>query len=754
MGWWASPVNQKLPPKAAAGSFIERSHTLLTLEDEHLGWWARPSNRVDEHADSQTSLVSVATDAEGGMFPMFGSGMRSCPWCSGHSGADPFGGGRGCNCGPQQNDCPWCNGGEGQTDNCNGECPYCGTGGRGKRNNGGGHGGGGHGGGGGHEGGRGGGGRDWHCDDGNNCPWCNGGEGKKDNCDGECPFCDKTDPVPNPSPSEEDDTEGQAHSDPKCGRVYKGSKCGQDQAGWSCPPSGGCPGGDCTGEWQAFVREHNIYRCMHDTTPVVWSEAVYQHTLKTFKDQQKMSHSDSYAVASPAGPAGENLYQSWGQGKPTAQKSVGAWYSEFDDCGALPGCKQGSTGVTGHFTAMNWNGAQEIGCMVNSHNLVACRYKGSDSPTCRTPNMGGEYKSNVFAKARTLEQCTALVDQCGIGSGGCGGDSSSPSPAPPPPPPPAPAPPPPAPPPPAPSPPAPKPAPGPAGGECGEVYTGSQCGKSLSGWSCPPDGGCPGGDCSGDWQAFVREHNIYRCMHDTTPIVWSEAVYKDALQTFKDQKQMSHSDSYGVAAPAGPAGENLYQSSWTPDAGDAVAAWHAEDDDCGTFPGCKKGSTGVTGHFTAMQWNGAQEIGCVVNKHNLAACRYKGGDSANCRTPNMGGHYSENVFGKVRSLAAEWVGHVRRSLHRRRLRRRAGRVELPAEGRLPWRRLQWGLGSFRARAQHLPLHARHLTHRLERGCVQAHSEDVQGPEEDVALGQLLRRCSRRPGRGEPLPVVG
>merc|ERR1719421_754771 len=232
MGWWASPVNQKLPPKAAAGSFIERSHTLLTLEDEHLGWWARPSNRVDEHADNQTSLVSVATDAEGGMFPMFGSGMRSCPWCSGHSGADPFGGGRGCNCGPQQNDCPWCNGGEGQTDNCNGECPYCGTGGRGKRNNGGGHGGGGHGGGGGHEGGRGGGGRDWHCDDGNNCPWCNGGEGKKDNCDGECPFCPKPSPSPSPGDEEEDDTEA-ASADPKCGKVYKGSMCGQDQAGWA-----------------------------------------------------------------------------------------------------------------------------------------------------------------------------------------------------------------------------------------------------------------------------------------------------------------------------------------------------------------------------------------------------------------------------------------------------------------------------------------------------------------------------------------
>ena len=36
-----------------------------------------------------------------------------------------------------------------------------------------------------------------------------------------------------------------------CGDVYAGNSCGQDQAGWACPPEGGCPGGDCTGEWEA-----------------------------------------------------------------------------------------------------------------------------------------------------------------------------------------------------------------------------------------------------------------------------------------------------------------------------------------------------------------------------------------------------------------------------------------------------------------------------------------------------------------------
>jgi hypothetical protein len=62
----------------------------------------------------------------------------------------------------------------------------------------------------------------------------------------------------------------------------------------------------------------------------------------------------------------------------------------------------------------------------------------------------------------------------------------------------------------------------------------------------------------------VYEHNIYRCMHDVSPIVWSEPVYQDVVQTFKDQKTMKKSDSFSVAAPAGPAAENLYAAAATP----------------------------------------------------------------------------------------------------------------------------------------------------------------------------------------------
>jgi len=395
-----------------------------------------------------------------------------------------------------------------------------------------------------------------------------------------------------------------------CGTVYTGSSCGEEKAGWSCPPDNGCPGGDCTGDWQAFVREHNIYRCMHDSAPVVWSEPVYQDVLTTFQSQTAMVKSDSFSLAAPAGPAGENLYLS--TRKPTVKESVAAWYGEHEDCGRLPGCKGGATGVTGHFTAMMWNGAQEIGCAANKHNLVACRYKGSDTPTCRTPNMGGEYKSNVFPRVRTRAECERRVDACN-----CGRAAPAPSPV------------------------APSPAP-PAPVE--------KCGKSEAGWTCPKGGGCPGGKCTGDWKAFVQAHNVYRCMHDAKPLHWSEPVYQDALKTFKTAKKMVHSDSFSVAAPAGPAGENLYQSAWKASADDAVAAWYAENENCGAFPGCKAGSTGITGHFTVMVWNGAQEVGCATSDHNVVACRYKGSDFPSCRTPNMHGQHAANVFKAVRSL--------------------------------------------------------------------------------------------------------
>ena len=59
----------------------------------------------------------------------------------------------------------------------------------------------------------------------------------------------------------------------------------------------------------------------------------------------------------------------------------------------------------------------------------------------------------------------------------------------------------------------------------------------------------------------MRIHGV-RCMHDVPPVVWDADVYNDCYATFKDQAAMEHSDCYGVKAPAGPAGENLFKASY------------------------------------------------------------------------------------------------------------------------------------------------------------------------------------------------
>lgn len=119
-----------------------------------------------------------------------------------------------------------------------------------------------------------------------------------------------------------------------------------------------------------------------------------------------MKHSDSYGDQL-GGPSGENLY--WASWPAVPEKSVTAWYDEVKDCGPMPGCKTGKTGVVGHFTAMIWHGVKMMACTRSKADtgLIACRY--GDGPntalSCDTPNMGGCYETNVFAKSKTAEEC-------------------------------------------------------------------------------------------------------------------------------------------------------------------------------------------------------------------------------------------------------------------------------------------------------------------------------------------------------------
>jgi hypothetical protein len=102
------------------------------------------------------------------------------------------------------------------------------------------------------------------------------------------------------------------------------------------------------------------------------------------------------------------------------------WYDEIKDCGPFPGCKDGKRGVTGHFTAMIWDGIKELGCYANPHGIRACQYKGGDSLGCSSANMVNNYKKNVFKAVHSMDHCKREVEQCKQGAGGGGGGGGNP----------------------------------------------------------------------------------------------------------------------------------------------------------------------------------------------------------------------------------------------------------------------------------------------------------------------------------------
>merc|ERR1719174_1725042 len=192
------------------------------------------------------------------------------------------------------------------------------------------------------------------------------------------------------------------------------------------------------------------------------------------------------------------------------------------------------------------------------------------------------------------------------------------------------------------------------GGGGGDTQ-GAACKDKAGGFKCPKKQGCPSGNCDedapGGWKSWVDAHNLVRCMHDSPPLSWSNEMYKNVKSVFEHKQGMGHSDSYGLRPPAGPAGENLAWASWSLTAEGATKMWYDEVKDCGPFPGCKQGATGAVGHFTALIWDGANEIGCHANRHGLRACQYRGGDNFDCETPNNSRFYAKAVFKPVFSMA-------------------------------------------------------------------------------------------------------
>jgi hypothetical protein len=188
--------------------------------------------------------------------------------------------------------------------------------------------------------------------------------------------------------------------------------CTGTPGGWTCPENAGCLTVPCTSpEWQEWVAATNLFRCMHDVPPAAWSEPMAADIATHFEKQVDGTYSDSYYLPPPLGPAGESIFLSSQAEVPIT--AVRAWYAEVDKCAGLPeGCDDVTK--TAHFTNLVWDGGHEIGCSTNVHKISVCRYRGTDTLTCKTPNVEGAFASNVFPAKQSLEACKAILQSCGL----------------------------------------------------------------------------------------------------------------------------------------------------------------------------------------------------------------------------------------------------------------------------------------------------------------------------------------------------
>lgn len=161
------------------------------------------------------------------------------------------------------------------------------------------------------------------------------------------------------------------------------------------------------------LKTHNIYRCAHGAQALAWSSAAAASAQTWADSLTSLEHSPSYSEPPPAGPAGENLAKGYGD----IVAATSAWYNEVDCCSTLAdgatfsdGCKTGSCTV-GHFTALIWAGATELGCARNTGAKIdVCRYRSGDTLSKNTANMGGYYVEMVQEKEKPIEQCIAEMD--------------------------------------------------------------------------------------------------------------------------------------------------------------------------------------------------------------------------------------------------------------------------------------------------------------------------------------------------------
>ena len=171
-----------------------------------------------------------------------------------------------------------------------------------------------------------------------------------------------------------------------------GKYCGSEGSGLQPavpPPSG----------WDAVLRRHNVYRCMHGVPLLSWSTRLQQQA------QAWADHTQGAMYHGGHDGAGQNLATMWPRSYFDDVRGVQMWYEEIKL--TSNGLVNSFGHLTGHYTQVVWRGTAQIGCAHYLRNTC----DGSSNPcllVCHyfpPGNVGGLFQTNVNAPLKSQATC-------------------------------------------------------------------------------------------------------------------------------------------------------------------------------------------------------------------------------------------------------------------------------------------------------------------------------------------------------------
>jgi len=155
-----------------------------------------------------------------------------------------------------------------------------------------------------------------------------------------------------------------------------------------------------TGEMQAVLNQHNVYRCMHGVPPLTWNAAIARNA-QAWANRGVYEHSPNQARVINGVQAGQNL--AWGYPSLSGVTATKNWYNEirFTNNGIVNGFNM----KTGHYTQVVWRSSKSLGC---GKGKATVRGHRGDYWVCEygpAGNFQGQFSQNVPQRQRSEGAC-------------------------------------------------------------------------------------------------------------------------------------------------------------------------------------------------------------------------------------------------------------------------------------------------------------------------------------------------------------